>query len=156
MFGNIMSDLWTQVRNVALTVTVLSAIFFVLNIGVGETYDVITDPANTDATTQAAYGGSIDFIERIGTLGMVVIALGPAGFAGIKARGNGSKVIDQVVQYSLPIVALIAAVNSTDMVMEILSGDRVWANFTDAENSWALGNAAAVVAGFTAWLKSRN
>ncbi len=151
-----MSSLWTQIRNVALTVTVLSAIFFVLQIGVGETYNVITDPADADATTRAAYGGSIDFVERIGTLGMVVIALGPAGLAAVSARGNGSKLIDQVVQYSLPIVAIIAAVNSTDMVMEILSGDRVWDSFTDEENAWALGNAAAVVAGITGWLRMRN
>lgn len=151
-----MSDLWTQIRNVALTVTVLSALFFVLSIGVGETYQVITDPVNADTNTTAAYGGSIDFVERIGTLGMVVIALGPAGLAAVKARGNGSRIIDQMVQYSLPIVAVIAAVNSTDMVMEILSGDRVWDSFTDSENAWALGNAAAVVAGITGWLRTRN
>jgi len=148
-------DLWTQVRNIALTMTVLSAIFFVLNIGVGETYNVIVSPEDVDAATEAAYGGSVDFIERIGTLGMVVIALGPAGLAAVKARGNGSKVIDQMVQYSLPIVALIAAVNSTDMVTEVIQGDRIWDNFSDAENSWALGNAAALVAGIAGWLKGR-
>ncbi len=118
---------------------------------------VISDsPVNADTNTTAAYGGSIDFVERIGTLGMVVIALGPAGLAAVKARGNGSRIIDQMVQYSLPIVAVIAAVNSTDMVMEILSGDRVWDSFTDSENAWALGNAAAVVAGITGWLRTRN
>lgn len=158
-----MSDLWTQIRNVALTVTVLSAVFFVLSIGVGETYSVIVEPTDSDTgisnlnmSTLDAYGGSVDFVERIGTLGMVVIALGPAGLAAIKARGNGSKLIDQTVQYALPIVALIAAVNSTDMIMEIISGDRVWDNFTDSQNSWALGNAAAVVAGITGWLRMRN
>lgn len=148
-------DLWTQVRNIALTMTVLSALFFVLNIGVGETYNVIVSPEDVDVATEAAYGGSVDFIERIGTLGMVVIALGPAGLAAVKARGNGSKVIDQMVQYSLPIVALIAAVNSTDMVTEVIQGDRIWDNFSDAENSWALGNAAALVAGIAGWLKGR-
>lgn len=149
------NDIWTSVRNIALTMTVLSALFFVLNIGVGETYTVITSPADAAVETRDAYGGSIDFIERIGTLGMITIAMGPAGLAAVKARGNGSKVIDQVVQYSLPIVALIAAVNSTDMVTEVIQGDRVWDNFTDAENSWALGNAAALVAALAGWFKGR-
>jgi len=151
-----------QIRNIALTVTVLSALFFVLSIGIGETYDVIVNPtddagaSNLEAETLAAYGGSVDFIERVGTLGMVVIALGPAGLAAFKSRGNGSKIIDQVVQYALPIVAVIAAVNMTDSVMDILQGDRVWDSFSDESNAWNLGNAAAVVAGITAWLNSRN
>lgn len=157
-----MSSLWMQIRNIALTVTVLSALFFVLSIGIGETYDVIVNPtddagaSNLEAETLAAYGGSVDFIERVGTLGMVVIALGPAGLAAFKSRGNGSKIIDQVVQYALPIVAVIAAVNMTDSVMDILQGDRVWDSFSDESNAWNLGNAAAVVAGITAWLNSRN
>lgn len=150
-----------QIRNIALTVTVLSALFFVLSIGVGETYDVIVNPtddaglSNLEADTLAAYGGSVDFVERIGTLGMVVIALGPAGLAAFKRSGNGSRIIDQVVQYALPIVAVIAAVNMTDSVMDILQGDRVWDSFSDESNAWNLGNAAAVVAGITAWLNSR-
>ena len=151
-----------QIRNIALTVTVLSALFFVLSIGIGETYDVIVNPtddtgaSNLEAETLDAYGGTVDFIERVGTLGMVVIALGPAGLAAFKRNGNGSKIIDQVVQYALPIVAVIAAVNMTDSVMDILQGDRVWDSFSDESNAWNLGNAAAVVAGITAWLNSRN
>ena len=157
-----MSSLWMQIRNIALTVTVLSALFFVLSIGIGETYDVIVNPtddtgaSNLEAETLDAYGGTVDFIERVGTLGMVVIALGPAGLAAFKRNGNGSKIIDQVVQYALPIVAVIAAVNMTDSVMDILQGDRVWDSFSDESNAWNLGNAAAVVAGITAWLNSRN
>jgi hypothetical protein len=167
-------DLWTQVRNVALTITVLSALFFVFSVGVGQTYGVITDPAQIEAdaallvssptnetyieadATVATYGGSIDFVERIATVGMVLIVLGPLGLGALKARGNGSKVVDQTIMYSLPIVALIASVTMTDMMMEVIQGDRVWSNFTDSQNAWALGNAGALVAGITGWLKSRN
>lgn len=151
-----MSTVWTQIRNVALTITVLSAFFFVLNIGVGETYNVIADPSDASAATNATYGGNIDFTERIGTLGMVIVALGPAGLGAIAARGNGARAVDTAVQYALPIVALLAAVNMTDTVIETIQGDRVWDNFTDAENSWVLGNAAALVAGVTGWLRMRN
>ena len=137
-----MSELYKQVRNISATVLVLSALFFVLSIGIGTTYDVVFDPDQVvedaagltgqsnetiaDATEALdAFGGSIDFVERIGTLGMVVIALSPLGLGAVKARGNGSKVIDQTVQYALPIVALIAFVQMSDVIMEVINGDRV-------------------------------
>lgn len=168
-----MSDLYKQVRNISGTVLVLSALFFVLSIGIGTTYDVVFDPEQVveDAagmTGQSnetiidandaldAFGGSIDFVERIGTLGMVVIALSPLGLGAVKARGNGSRVIDQTVQYALPIVALIAFVQMSDVIMEVINGDRVWENFGDAANAWVLGNTAALVAGIFGFLQSRN
>ena len=168
-----MSDLYKQVRNISATVLVLSALFFVLSIGIGTTYDVVFDPDQVveDAaglTGQSnetiedanealdAFGGSIDFVERIGTLGMVVIALSPLGLGAVKARGNGSKVIDQTVQYALPIVALIAFVQMSDVIMEVINGDRVWENFTDAANAWVLGNTAALIAGIFGFLQSRD
>ena len=168
-----MSDLYKQVRNISATVLVLSALFFVLSIGIGTTYDVVFDPDQVvedaagltgqsnetieDATEALdAFGGSIDFVERIGTLGMVVIALSPLGLGAVKMRGNGSKVIDQTVQYALPIVALIAFVQMSDVIMEVINGDRVWENFTDAANAWVLGNTAALIAGIFGFLQSRN
>jgi hypothetical protein len=168
-----MSELYKQVRNISATVLVLSALFFVLSIGIGTTYDVVFDPDQVvedaagltgqsnetieDATEALdAFGGSIDFVERIGTLGMVVIALSPLGLGAVKARGNGSKVIDQTVQYALPIVALIAFVQMSDVIMEVINGDRVWENFTDAANAWVLGNTAALIAGIFGFLQSRN
>ena len=168
-----MSDLYKQVRNISATVLVLSALFFVLSIGIGTTYDVVFDPDQVveDAaglTGQSnetiedanealdAFGGTIDFVERIGTLGMVVIALSPLGLGAVKMRGNGSKVIDQTVQYALPIVALIAFVQMSDVIMEVINGDRVWENFTDAANAWVLGNTAALIAGIFGFLQSRN
>ena len=167
-----MSDLYKQVRNISATVLVLSALFFVLSIGIGTTYDVVFDPDQVvedaaGATGQSnetiedanealdAFGGTIDFVERIGTLGMVVIALSPLGLGAVKMRGNGSKVIDQTVQYALPIVALIAFVQMSDVIMEVLNGDRVWENFGDATNAWILGNTAALVSGIAAFLKGR-
>ena len=169
-----MSDLYKQVRNISATVLVLSALFFVLTIGLGTTYDVIFDPDEVEANAAAlandptnetlqdaadaldAFGGQIDFVERIGTLGMVVIALSPLGLGAVKYRGNGSKVIDQTVQYALPIVALIAFVQLGDTIMEVINGDRVWENFTDAANAWILGNTAALIAGIFGFLQMRN
>ena len=104
-----MSDLYKQVRNISATVLVLSALFFVLSIGLGTTYDVIFDPeeVSTNAAALAndptndtyqnaadaltAFGGQIDFVERIGTLGMVVIVLSPLGLGAVSYRNNGSR-----------------------------------------------------------------
>ena len=173
ILGITMSTLWKQIRNISATVLVLSALFFVLSIGIGTTYDVITDPQEvadpaavlaTDPTNSTAmdaqealdaFGGQIDFVERIGVLGMVLIALSPLGLGAVNYRGNGAKVIDQAVQYALPIVALIAFVTMSDTVMEVINGDRVWENFGDATNAWILGNSAALVSGIAAFLQGR-
>ena len=40
--------------------------------------------------------------------------------------------------------------------MEVINGDRVWENFTDAANAWVLGNTAALIAGIFGFLQSRN
>lgn len=170
-----MATLWTQIRNLSATVLVLSALFFVLSIGLGTTYDVVFDPeaveANsvnytmdpvnaTDSDLNAfeavqAFGGDIDFVERIGVLGMVLIALSPLGLGAVKYRGNGAKIIDQAVQYAVPIVALIAFITLSDATMEVINGDRVWANFNDASNAWILGNTMAIVSGIASFLKGR-
>jgi hypothetical protein len=168
-----MTDLWTQVRNIAGTVTVLSALFFVLTVGFGSTYDIVFDPdqittdANilaTDPTNETgldaqatldAFGGDINFVERIGVLGMVLIVLSPIGLGAVKYRGNGAKVIDQAIQYAMPIVALIAFVTLGDTIMEVINGDRVWENFGDAQNAWVLGNSGALVGGLASFLRGR-
>lgn len=168
-----MATLWTQIRNLSATVLVLSALFFVLSIGLGTTYDVVFDPdmveqnalnLSTDPTNQTlidaneavdAFGGDIDFVERIGVLGMVLIALSPLGLGAVKYRGNGAKIIDQAVQYAVPIVALIAFITLSDATMEVINGDRVWENFNDASNAWILGNTMAIVSGIASFLKGR-
>tara|TARA_B100000683_G_C12246050_1_gene455362 strand:- start:165 stop:674 length:510 start_codon:yes stop_codon:yes gene_type:complete len=169
-----MTDLWKQVRNLAATVTVISALFFVLSVGIGTTYDVLTDPELVemnaaqfqnglvnDTTTDAmdavdAFGGDIDFVERIGLLGMVLIAASPVGLGLLKTRGNGARIIDQAVQYAMPIVALIAFITLGDTIMEVINGDRVWENFGDSQNAWILGNTGALVAGIAAFLNMRD
>ena len=87
---------------------------------------------------------------------MVLIVLSPIGLGAIKYRGNGAKVIDQAVQYAMPIVALIAFVTLGDTIMEVVNGDRVWENFGDAQNAWVLGNAGALVGGIASFLRGRN
>ncbi len=169
-----MSDTMKTVRNISATVLVLSALFFVLNVGIGTTYDVVFDPEQVDIDAAAlaadptnetamaandaleAFGGDIDFVERIGVLGMVLIALSPLGLGALKYRGNGAKIIDQSIQYAVPIVALIAFVTMSDTVWEVIQGDRTWESFGDATNAWILGNTAALVTAVSSWLQNRN
>jgi hypothetical protein len=86
---------------------------------------------------------------------MVLIALSPLGLGAVKYRGNGAKIIDQAVQYAVPIVALIAFITLSDATMEVINGDRVWENFNDASNAWILGNTMAIVSGIASFLKGR-
>lgn len=54
-----MTDLWKQVRKLAATVTVISALFFVLSVGIGTTYDVLTDPELVEMNAAQFTNGAI-------------------------------------------------------------------------------------------------
>ena len=87
---------------------------------------------------------------------MVLIAVSPVGLGLLKTRGNGARIIDQAVQYAMPIVALIAFITLGDTIMEVINGDRVWENFGDSQNAWILGNTGALVAGIASCLNMRD
>lgn len=147
-----------QIKNLAVAVAVLSGLFMALNIGIGEAAQVVinpNDPANPlNASTLTVYGGNVDFVDRIATLGVFTTILGTAGLGILTSRNSGSlPFIDTLVKYMPMILGLIAFTAFSTEVFDIIQGDRVWSNFDDATNAYMLFLASSFVAGLVSLLK---
>lgn len=142
--GRIMQNtLAKQLYQVALTVAVISAAVMAFSIGLGEAFNVVVSPDDvTDVDTLAVYGGDIDLVDRIATLGAFVWILGPAGLAAVRARDlpGGAR---GVITYAPIVLGLIGLTTFSTEVGDILSGDYVWANYSDGTAAFHLMLAAS-------------
>ena len=53
-----------QVKQIAMALSVIGGLWMALTVGLGDVFNIITDPASVDAATAASLGG-IDFIDRV-------------------------------------------------------------------------------------------
>lgn len=149
----------TQVKQIATALAVIGGIWMVLSIGVGEALQVVVDPADPnnplDANTTLAYGGSIDFVDRIATAGVVVTVLGAGGLGLLVASKNNPPFLNTTIRYSSVIIGLIAFTAFSDQVFDLIQGDRVWSNYSDGANSYILFLTASFVSGLVSLLKTK-
>lgn len=147
-----------QVKTIALTVAVLSGLFMAfLGIGIGEALQVVinpADPANPlDANTTAVFGGQVDFVDRIAVLGVFTTILGAAGLGILQTSKDNLPFINQTIKYMPILVGLVAFTAFSTEVFEVIQGNRVWANYDDATNSYILFLASSMIAGAVSLLK---
>lgn len=150
----IMASWQSQIKNVATAIAVLSGIVMVLSVGVGEVLNVVIDPTGVTAETNATFGGSVDTIDRLAVVGVATTVLGTAGLGILTQGRNNPPFINTLLRYMPVIVGLIGFTAFSTEVSEILQGDRVWANFDDATNSYMLFLASSFVAGLVSLFRS--
>jgi hypothetical protein len=150
----IMATWQNQIKNVATAIAVLSGIVMVLSVGVGEVLTVVTDPAGVTAETNGTFGGSVDTIDRLAVVGVATTVLGTAGLAIITPGKNNPPFINTLLRYMPVIVGLIGFTAFSTEVFEILQGNRVWADYDDATNSYMLFLASSFVAGLVSLFRS--
>jgi uncharacterized membrane protein len=146
-----------QVKNIAVALAIVGGLWMALSLGVGEAVQVVIDPADPlnplDSNTTAAYGGSVDFIDRIATAGVFVTLLGSAGFGILTTSNKNPPFINTLVKYTPVIIGLIAFTAFSTEAFELISGDRVWANYSDATNGYILFLTSMMVAGIVSLLR---
>lgn len=146
-----------QVKNIAVALAIVGGLWMALSLGIGEAVQVVIDPADPsnplDANTTAAYGGSVDFIDRIATAGVFVTLLGSAGFGILTTSSNNPPFINTLVRYTPVIIGLVAFTAFSTEAFELISGDRVWANYSDATNGYILFLTSMMVAGIVSLLR---
>lgn len=140
-----MSTLTKQLYQVSITVAVVAAAVMAFTIGLGEAFNVVISPDTVTVETAAVYGGTIDLVDRIATLGAFVWILGPAGLAAVRASDlpGGAR---GIITYAPIVLGLIGLTAFSTEVGDILSGDYVWANYGDATASYHLMLAASTAA----------
>lgn len=148
-----------QVGTIAVAISVLAGIFMALNIGLSEALQVVVDPNDPenplDPNTTAVFGGpgEVDFVDRIAVLGVFTTILGTAGLGVLKQSSNNLPFINTLLRYMPVIVGLVAFTAFSTEVFDVIQGDRVWADYDDATNSYILFLASSMVAGLVTLLK---
>ena len=148
-----------QVSSIAIAIAVLSGLFMALNVGLGESMQVVidpNDPANPlDANTTAVFGGNVDFVDRIAVLGVFVTILGAAGLGIVSTSKSNPPFVNTLINFLPIIVGLVAFTAFSTEVFEIIQGDRDWGAYDDATNSYMLYLAASMVSGTVSLLQKR-
>ena len=146
-----------QVKNVALALAIVGGLWMALSLGIGEAVQVVLDPADPadplDANTTAAYGGQVDFIDRIATAGVFVVLLGSAVFGLLTPSTGNPPFIHTLIRYTPVIVGLIAFTAFSTAAFELISGDRDWGSYSDATNGYILFLSSMMVAGIVSLLR---
>ena len=156
----IMATWQTQVKNIAMTVAVLSGIVMALTIGIGEAAQVVINPNSVDnpldANTSAVFGPSgPDFVDRVAVLGVFVTILGGAGLGIITPSSSNPVFINNLLRQMNIVVGLVAFTAFSTEVFDIIQGNRDWSLYTDAVNSYMLFLASSFVAGLLSLLGNR-
>ena len=152
-----MASWQAQVKNIAVALAIVGGLWMALSLGIGEAVQVVIDPSDVDnpldANTTAAYGGDVDFIDRIATAGVFVVLLGSAGFGLLTTSGNNPPFVNTLIRYTPVIVGLIAFTAFSTEAFELISGDRDWSSYSDATNGYILFLTSMMVAGLTSLLR---
>lgn len=152
-----MTSWQNQVKNVAMALAIVGGLWMALSLGIGEAVQVVLDPADPndplDANTTSAYGGQVDFIDRIATAGVFVVLLGSAGFGLLTTSTGNPPFINTLIRYTPVIVGLIAFTAFSTEAFELISGDRDWGSYSDATNGYILFLSSMMVAGIVSLLR---
>jgi hypothetical protein len=143
-----------QLAQVALTVAVVSGIIMALSLGVGEAVQVVIQPDEVSADTNASFGGSVDFVDRIATAGVFAVVLTSLG--AISVSSSNPKVLNDLIRYAPLVVGLIGITSFSTEVSDILSGDFDYDLVDDARASYLVFIAMSTITGILSLLGLRN
>lgn len=135
-----------QVKNISMALAVIGGLWMALTVGLGDVFNIITDPASVDPATDAALGG-IDFIDRIAVAGVAVTLLGSAGFGILSSSSkNNPPFVNTIVKTAPLIIGFVAFSAFGTEAWDLVSGNRTWSDYGDIENSYMLFLASSMVA----------
>ena len=140
-----------QVKNIAMALAVVGGLWMALTVGLGDVFNIITDPASVDPATDTALGG-IDFIDRIAVAGVVITLVGSAGLGLISTSSNNPPALNTILRTAPLIIGFVAFTAFGTEAWDLVTGNRTWGNYGDIENSYMLFLASSMVAGIVGLL----
>ena len=151
----IMAQTWQkQVKNISMALAVIGGIWMALTVGLGDVFNIITDPASVDPATAASLGG-IDFIDRLAVAGVVVTLVGSAGLGLISTGSGNPPFVNTILRTAPLIIGFVAFSAFGTEAWDLVTGNRTWANFDDIQNSYMLFLASSMVAAVVGLLDRR-
>jgi hypothetical protein len=117
---------------------------FMLDVGVGETWNII---AGNDVaqSTAASFTGGIDMVDRVVVALMAATIATGVGLIGISRRNPAA--VNQVLSYAPWLGLAIGLTSFSTEVMDVLAGDFDWASASDAYAGQVLAVTGWVMSG---------
>lgn len=117
---------------------------FMLDVGVGETWNII---AGSDVTqeTAAAFTGGIDMVDRVVVALMAATIATGVGLIGISRRNPTA--VNQVLSYAPWLGLAIGLTSFSTEVMDVIGGDFDWDSASDAYAGQVLAVTGWVMSG---------
>ena len=143
-------------RKVAGAIAVISGIWMALSVGLGDVFNIIASPDDVSAETMTSFGNSIDFIDRVAVLGVLVTVLGGAGLGVLAVSKDNPPFLNTTLQYLPVIVGFLAFSAFGTEVFDTITGDRDWSASDDIQNSYMLFLASSLISGVVSLLRKQN
>lgn len=148
-----MTTLKRAATQLGTILALVGSIIFMVEVGVGEAWDIVVGNDVTAETTAHFTGGSIDFIDRVTvTLMGATIAVG-LGLVSI-SRSNPDAV-NQILRYAPWLGMAIGLTAFSTEVMDIIAGDYDFGAVSDATGAMYVAVTGWVMSGVASFFNGR-
>lgn len=140
-----------QIVTLGLLLAFVGSAWLIVDVGVGETLDVITnDSGNMTAATVTTFGGDVGFADRIVMIGAWLTTL--IGIGALGVSGSNPRVVNQIFKFYPLILGLIGFIEFSDVVGEMIGGSYDFDAVSDGQNALAIFVTGSVITGAAAAL----
>ena len=140
-----------QIVTLGLLLAFVGSAWLIVDVGVGETLDVITnDSGNLSAATVTTFGGDVGFADRIVMIGAYLTTL--IGIGALGVSGSNTRVVNQIFKFYPLILGLIGFIEFSDVVGEMIGGSYDFDAVSDGQNALAIFVTGSVITGAAAAL----
>ncbi|MDA8838031.1 hypothetical protein N9N26_02080 [Candidatus Poseidoniales archaeon] len=135
-----------QIVTLGLLLAFVGSAWLIVDVGVGETLDVITnDSGNMTAATVTTFGGDVGFADRIVMIGAWLTTL--IGIGALGVSGSNPRVVNQIFKFYPLILGLIGFIEFSDVVGEMIGGSYDFDAVSDGQNALAIFVTGSVITG---------
>tara|TARA_R100000406_G_scaffold39380_1_gene26289 strand:- start:938 stop:1420 length:483 start_codon:yes stop_codon:yes gene_type:complete len=129
------SPIIKQVITLGLLLAFVGSAWLIVDTGVGQTYDVITnDTKDLTQDTLTTFGGSVGFADRIVMIGAWITVL--TGIGAVSASSMGSNRAFAAILKSYPLVlGLVGFIEFSDVINDMVSGEYDFDASSDGQNA---------------------
>lgn len=145
-------SLTNQLKTVAMGLALVASVALILGMGIGESFTVVVNPDNVEATTNTTFGGDIDIVDRITVAGAWITALIGVGAL---TSSTGNRSLDAIIRTTPIWVGLIGLTQFATDVQSVLNGDMDFSTLDDNYAAFIVYVSMSVVAGVLSVIGNR-
>lgn len=145
-------SLTNQLKTVAMGLALVASVALILGMGIGESFTVVVNPDNVEATTNTTFGGDVDIVDRITVAGAWITALIGVGAL---TSSTGNRSLDAIIRTTPIWVGLIGITQFATDVQNVLNGDMDFTTLDDNYAAFIVYVSMSVVAGVLALIGNR-